>query len=147
MITTMNEQPEIVLSSLDVARIEAIIDQTPAAPLASQLEAELARGRVVSPQEIPDDVVTMNSRVCFCLKENGREFEKVLCYPADADKIVDGLSILTPVGSSLLGLRVGQTMRVLGQVIAAPLAGETKLSDVRVTAIQYQPERAGDYHT
>src|SRR5690606_7313807 len=102
---------------------------------------------VVSPQEIPDDVVTMNSRVCFCLKENGREFEKVLCYPADANKLADGLSILTPVGSSLLGLRVGQAMRVLGQIIAAPLAGEAQLSEVRVPALQSQPERAGDYQT
>ena len=60
-----------------------------------------------------------------------------LCYPGDAEPAAGLISVLSPVGSSLLGLRAGDTARWLtppGEGCAAQIA-----------AIQYQPEAAGDY--
>ena len=134
----MTRQPAIVLSSLDVARIEALIQNMSALPQLEKLEDELARGRIVAPKKVPADVVTMNSRVRFRMVETGREFEKTLCYPADLGKVEDGVSIFAPMGSALLGLRVGQT-------IAWSLTGDGKAREVEVVGILYQPESAGDY--
>ncbi len=134
----MSKRPAIVLSSLDLSRLESLMQSLPRTPELDQLEDELARARVVEPRKVPEDLVTMNSRVSFRITDSGREFEKVLCYPAEAGKVEQGLSVFTPVGTALLGLRVGQT-------IAWPLAGGKPPQQVEVTAVLYQPERAGEY--
>lgn len=131
------KQPELIMSELDVLRIESLIEKTPAlGKQVAHLESELARATVVKPQEIPADVVTMNSRVRFRLIESGKEFEKTLVYPADLAKTEDAISIFAPVGSALIGVRVGET-------IEWPM--QSGLAHVEVIEIVYQPERDGDF--
>lgn len=103
-----------------------------------ELETELSRADVVAPTEIPPDVVTMNSRARFVDEDTGEEMELTLVYPRDADLSRGRVSVLAPVGAALLGLSVGQSIEW-----PLPRGGTRRL---RVSAVVYQPEAAGDYH-
>ena len=134
------ELPPITLSSRDLARLEALID-SPALqrhPAAQALAAELARAHVVAPEQMPADVVTMNSRIDFIDETSGGRRSLTLVYPQDADAAHHRVSVLAPVGSALLGLRIGDA-------IDWPAPSGTTLR-LRVAAIGYQPEAAGDFH-
>ncbi|RFA26555.1 nucleoside diphosphate kinase regulator [Alkalilimnicola ehrlichii] len=136
----MAELPNITVSSLDLERIEALLDELPpnAAAQLKGLEEELERAEVLEPEEIPPTLVTMNSTVRFVEEESGKEFELTLCYPHAVDGKPGKVSILAPVGSALLGLSVGQ-------VIDWPRPDGRSIR-VRVVDLMYQPERAGDYN-
>ena len=136
----MARKPSILLSSLDVDRIESLLAVIPANafPGKAELQAELDRADVVPPEEIPPNVVTMNSTVQFSIVETGKEFCLTLVYPRDADGSADKLSVFAPVGSALLGLSVGDEL-------AWPGPGG-KTMTVRVKAILFQPESAGELH-
>ena len=95
------------------------------------------RAKIVKPEEIPPDVVTMNSTVLFRIEPSNKEFSLTLVYPNDYDLSADKISILAPVGSALLGLREGDT-------ISWPKPGGGVLQ-VRVLKVVYQPERSGDF--
>ena len=57
---------------------------------------------------MPPSVVTMNSTVRFAIEPSGEQFCLTLVYPKDANADAGKISILAPVGSALLGLKVGQ---------------------------------------
>ncbi len=135
----MSKKPPITVSSLDLERLEALIESTPDAifPGKAALLDELGRATVLEPNEMPPDVVTMNSTVRFSVADSDREFELTLVYPRDAGG--EGrISVLAPVGSALLGLSVGSALDW-------PLPDGPNAT-VRVSAITYQPERAGEHH-
>lgn len=135
----MSGLPPIIISTLDMERIDALLEQYPD-PGPREIEAlrsELDRADVRKPEQMPDNVVTMHSQVRFRMIDNGKEFEKTLCYPREIDGSDGQLSILTPVGSALLGLAVGEH-------IDWPAPGGN-MTRVEIIAILYQPERAGDY--
>jgi len=133
-----NATPPILVSSLDLERIETLLDASPRDDAAaSALRAELARADVVAPAEMPADVVTMNSRVRMVDVDSGAASEVTLVYPRDADADAGRVSVLAPVGSAILGLRVGQVMDW-------PMPGGRRR--LRIDAIRYQPEAAGELH-
>ena len=136
----MARKPQIILSSLDVDRIEALLAAMPTSvfPGKAELQAELDRADVVAPEEIPANVVTMNSTVQFAIAETGKEFRLTLVYPRDMDGSADKISILAPVAGALLGLSVGDEL-------AWPGPGGKPMT-VRVQDILYQPESAGELH-
>ena len=133
-------KPPITLSSQDLDRIEALLAALPSSALAgkAELQAELDRAEVLSPDQMPSTVVTMNSTVKFSIKETGKEFCLTLVYPRDMDGSADLISIFAPVGSALLGLSIGDEL-------AWPGPGGKPMT-VRVTEVVYQPERAGELH-
>ena len=106
--------PQIVLTEQDSDRLTRLLDSLPYARRegVGALEDELARAEVVAAANLPRDVVTMNSRVVFADLETGKRSEVLLVYPHDVAKFKDGgaISVLAPVGSALLGLRVGQSI-------------------------------------
>ena len=131
--------PPLLLSRLDSERIDALLEQPVAQGIDTEaLEAELARAEVVEPGQMPGDVITMNSTARFRDEDTGDERELTLVYPKDADGSPDKVSILAPVGSALLGLRIGAT-------IQWPVPGGRTIR-LRVLSIQYQPEAAGELH-
>jgi regulator of nucleoside diphosphate kinase len=78
------------------------------ADAADDLLFELDRARIVADPAVPPDVVRMGSRVKF---RTGRDERDVtLTYPVDADIAKRRISILTPVGTALIGLRTGQSI-------------------------------------
>ena len=135
----MNKDPAIILSSLDFERLSNLLDSLPpnSYPESDLLRAELERAEVLDPKRMPPNVVTMNSKVRFRVEPSGKEYELALVYPKDIDGSAGQISILAPVGSALLGLRVSQQ-------IEWPAPGGKPVR-VRIIDILYQPERTGDY--
>ena len=98
------------------------------------LRRQLERAEVVAPAEIPADVVTMNSQVRVRDLGSGKVTVYTLVFPRDADFSRNRISILAPVGTALLGLRVGDVIEW-----KVP-AGTRRL---KVESVLYQPEAAG----
>lgn len=140
MASNTHTKPGIIISTLDAARLEALLDGLPdhAFPGKEALEAELARAELVAPDKIPPNVVTMNSTVTFRMLESDKTFSLTLVYPREADTSGTRISVLAPVGSALLGLAIGDE-------IEWPSPGRG-LVRVRIEEILYQPEREGDFN-
>ncbi|HCG8619837.1 TPA: nucleoside diphosphate kinase regulator [Vibrio parahaemolyticus] len=131
----MSENNSIYISSLDMNRITALLDKMPniAAELV-ELEAELDRAIVLEPEEMPSNVVTMNSTVEFKFAGEERTMTKTLVYPSEL-KSSDDISIFAPVGSALIGLSVGQKLDW-------PMPNK-QVKTIEIVDITYQPERCG----
>ncbi|MDV5060611.1 nucleoside diphosphate kinase regulator [Vibrio diabolicus] len=131
----MSENNSIYISSLDMNRITALLDKMPniAAELV-ELEAELDRAMVLEPEQMPDNVVTMNSTVEFKFAGEDRTMTKTLVYPSEL-KSSDDISIFAPVGSALIGLSVGQKLEW-------PMPNN-QVKTIEIVDITYQPERCG----
>jgi regulator of nucleoside diphosphate kinase len=71
---------------------------------------ELERARTVPAAELPGDVVTMNSHVVFLDRAGGEEHTVQLVFPALADIGQGRLSVLTPIGAGLIGMRRGEAI-------------------------------------
>lgn len=71
---------------------------------------EIDRAETLPESEMPADVVTMGASVAFVDKKTGDQRTVTLVYPKDADIAEGRLSILTPVGAGLIGLRTGQAI-------------------------------------
>jgi len=136
----VNSQPDIIISELDYSRIDNLLRATPgiATNIKSALLTELERAELVAPEQIPANVVTMNSQVKFSVISTGVTFTLKLVYPKDMDDSGNTISILAPVGSAMLGLKEGD--EIVWQ------DGQGGMLQVRIETIEYQPERAGEYH-
>ncbi|MEQ8310989.1 MAG: nucleoside diphosphate kinase regulator [Sphingopyxis sp.] len=71
---------------------------------------EINRATIRTAPRFPSDIVTMQSRVTFADAATGAERTVELVYPGDADISAGRISILTPVGAGLIGLREGQSI-------------------------------------
>ena len=101
------------------------------------LEELLELARVVRAESVPEDVVTMNSRVLFRDVRSDEEGIVTIAYPSDADPSSGRISVLSPVGAAL----IGATER---QEVELPLPhGQTRR--IRVQSVLYQPEAQGDF--
>ncbi|WP_286234760.1 GreA/GreB family elongation factor [Thalassotalea sediminis] len=105
----MENKPEITISRSDVAEIEyQITQQGLPEELTSALEDEISRATLVANNALPKDVVAIGSQVTFKVLETNNIFTKTLCLPSDINKYEDTISIFAPIGSAIIGLRVGQ---------------------------------------
>ncbi|HML79323.1 MULTISPECIES: nucleoside diphosphate kinase regulator [Geobacter] len=136
------EERSIYITEFDLTRLEELLDKIDTegsrdSRHLQELEDELLRAEVVEPQQIPADVVTMNSRVALKDLATGEEMVYELVFPSDARLEENRISILAPVGTALLGYRAGDT-------ISWKVPGGTR--KIKITKILYQPEAAGDFH-
>lgn len=134
-------EPQRTITDLDHVRIHSLLRRQAAAGAVDEQADELAEmidfADQVRPQEIAGDVVTMYSKVRVADPAGGAERTLTLCYPPDADAAQGLISILSPIGTSLLGLRVGDVANWLG--------ADGKPGALQVRAIEFQPEASGDY--
>ncbi|MBE7453080.1 MAG: GreA/GreB family elongation factor [Kofleriaceae bacterium] len=94
--------PAIVVTAVDFDRLQQLVGGA-TGPAAEQLDAELARARIVSPDELTPDVVAMNSDVTYeDLTARPRRTVRVV-YPRDAAPARGRVSALAPLGAALLG--------------------------------------------
>ena len=107
-----SKMPPIVLSREDAVRLERLADspELRRVPAVAQLQAELARARVLPANELPNDVVAMNASLACIEERSGTARRLTLVYPGEADIAQGRVSVLSPVGMALLGLRVGQSI-------------------------------------
>lgn len=110
-IADFNLSPEIVLGMADHRQliVLAMAGSGHSAEDADGLLYELERARVVPDGAVPGDVVRMGSLVRF-RTDGGAERSVELVWPADADIAAGKVSVLTPVGTALIGLRSGQSI-------------------------------------
>jgi regulator of nucleoside diphosphate kinase len=103
--------PAIVLGKADHSKLNELaiagLDRMP--DLADRLLNELDRARVVEDGKVPGDVARMGSRITY-RTSNDQEQSVTLVYPADADIDAGKVSVMTPIGTALIGLRQGQSI-------------------------------------
>ena len=106
---------KIVITDIDRRRLGTLIERASRYGLASRdviadLEHELERATAVDPIDCPTDVVTMNSTVR--LRDMDRdELETItLVYPADANTEKSRISVLSPLGTAIIGYRAGDSI-------------------------------------
>ncbi len=126
---------ERLLTEIDYARLNKLHG----AQLPPELIDTLDSLDLLPSREIPPDVVTMYSQVIVEDLDSHQRQKLTLCYPADAEPHLGFISVLSPVGASLLGQRVGATARWRtpnGDACAA-----------EIVSLLFQPEASGDYTT
>lgn len=102
----------ILISTADRERLWKLMDSArmdlriSAASIAA-LENELARADILEPEELPVDVVGMGSTVWFQDLETDEVEQYTLVVPSEADVMRDRISVLAPIGTALLGYRLG----------------------------------------
>jgi regulator of nucleoside diphosphate kinase len=104
--------PRITLSADDFERLSALVQAaTSSSPqVAEYLAGEIGRAHVLAAGRCPQDVVCMNSEVEFRDDSTGRVQTMTLVYPNEADISNRKLSVLTPVGAALIGVRAGEAI-------------------------------------
>jgi len=102
----------IIITAADHAELDNVITFTGKVSERARaefhaLEGELRRAEIVTPEAIPSDVITMNSRAELLDLETNEVMQFTLVLPRDA-KIDEGkISVLAPLGTAMLGYRVG----------------------------------------
>lgn len=131
---------DIYITNIDRDRIKKILDEMSESKQSrdesvKKLGGELSRAVVVDSQQVPRDVITMNSKALLQL--NDEDMEVSLVYPEDADLGSMKLSIFSPIGTAILGYKEGNTVE---------WEVPSGTSKIYIKKILYQPEAAGDYH-
>jgi len=134
-----SSQDERTLTELDHVRLSRLTRGVgPAAtpPPDSAIDAVLDFADLVSSRKVAADVVTMYSQVELADLATGARSKLTVCYPPHADPTRGFVSVLSPVGASLIGLRIGAIARW-----RTPGGGE---GAAEVLALHFQPEASGD---
>jgi regulator of nucleoside diphosphate kinase len=97
------ELENLIISDKDFVRLSRLDNQ-------GLLGYELSRAVVMPEEQVPSTVVRMNTRVVYLDESNGVSREVELVFPEDVDLDRGKISVLSPVGSALLGLEEGQTI-------------------------------------
>lgn len=107
-----HRKPAIIASDADYDRLTSLAAAVHARSpeIAEELQGEMERAQVVAAGTVPADVVQMGSTVEFRW-DGFRQRRVTLVFPADADIAAGRVSILTPIGTALIGLSPGQSIR------------------------------------
>jgi regulator of nucleoside diphosphate kinase len=127
---------KVYITQFDKDRLMKLLDKKkPHDDFDKALLVELDRGKLVSPKDVPPDVITMNSEIRF-QDEHGGDWEYWLVFPEDADLTKKKISILSPIGCALLGYGVGDKI-----TLHTPQGRK----DLTVQEVVHQPEREGNF--
>lgn len=125
---------DIHITEIDKGRLSSLIACAQDAAV-FELEHEIERAIVVDPEQVPRDVVTMNSRAVLQLDDE--QVEVTLVYPQDADRSAGNMSVCSGIGTAILGYREGDAL-------------DWRMPDrtcrIRIEKVLYQPEAAGNFH-
>ncbi|HOO73362.1 MAG TPA: GreA/GreB family elongation factor [Spirochaetota bacterium] len=133
--------PDRILTKKDCERLQKVIESRATKNVSEEqslsiIKSYLTRVKPIDSKQVRPDVVTMNSKVCLRNIGNGKKQIFSLVYPDDISQSKDRVSILSPLGSLVLGCCVGNVVK------GFPYGEEYYL----IENILYQPEAAGDYH-
>jgi len=107
----MLRKPSITLTQTDHTRLSKLAEShsSRSPDIAEELLAELERACIVSDEAIATDVVRMGSKLRF-VSDLGEDRAVTLVFPGEADIAKGKVSILTPIGTALIGLSTGQSI-------------------------------------
>lgn len=133
-------QPSIFLTTKDVEKLRDLIREAyhteyRGSEYLKKLAAEIEKASVVLPDQIPSDVITLHSTARLLDQETSEEMIYTLVFPEDADVAQGKISILAPIGTAMLGYRVGDTFEW-------DTPGGKRI--LLLQEILYQPEAAGE---
>lgn len=136
----MKEKP-IYFTEYDFDRLTELLESTSKGQRREQnhldtLQNEIERAIVVRPNDIPPDVVTMNSTFSLMDMSSGKEETYTLVYPEGSNFEKGRISILATIGMATIGYRVGD-------IIEWNFPSGKKI--IKITKILYQPESSGNY--
>ena len=97
----------ILITERDYLRIRYILGKLDSEDY-ENLEIEIERAKVIAEKDVPSDLVIMNSTVNYITLQDEKRATLTLVYPEDANFSEGKISILAPLGSALIGLRVNQ---------------------------------------
>jgi len=129
----------LYITQADMERLRSLIEigSVQDGAYLQSLEEELDHARIVLPEKIPGDVITMNSTVRLQDLDSGEEKRYTLVFPGKAKADGSAISILAPIGTALIGYREGD-------VIEWDVPAGTRR--LKVLEVVYQPERAGEHN-
>ena len=132
---------KLIINKLDYARIKKCISDAKQFKSITESEAdklmmELGSAKIVEPEAIPSNVVTMNSIVNISFLNINKQVQFQIVYPDKANIKENKISIFSPIATALIGYKINDEIEWI-----VP-AGLTKL---RIDEIIYQPEAAGDF--
>jgi regulator of nucleoside diphosphate kinase len=78
---------------------------------AEELEIELKKAKVVDKEELPPDVVRLNSIVTIKEEKENKVMELTVVTPEKANIKQRLISIMSPIGTALIGFRKGQQVK------------------------------------
>src|SRR6476620_3616047 len=127
---------ERTLTQIDYVRLTRLASLS-ARDAYGAMQALLENSDLVSSAAVPATVVTMNTQVRL-QGDTGTAPDKVtVCYPDDAEPSQGFISVLSPLGASLLGLKAGDVARWRTPV------GQERMACI--VDVLFQPEASGDY--
>jgi regulator of nucleoside diphosphate kinase len=129
---------ERTLTQLDYVRLTRLMSLSEPG-MSGPFRELLENSDLVASPAVPATVITMYTQLLAQDVTGGEPYKVTLCYPDDAEPSQGFISVLSPLGGSLLGLRVGDVARW-----STP-RGEERM--VRVVEVLFQPEASGDYTT
>ncbi len=102
-------RPQIVIAQETLDHLEKLVEGAAARmpALAERLLEELSRARIVPAAKMPADVAGIGSSVTWRDESTGQEQSATLVWPEAADIGAGRVSVLTPIGVALLGLKAG----------------------------------------
>lgn len=106
-------ESRIVLSRLDVLRLRSLLarHQASADPRnLLDLEDEVERAIIVEEDMLPPDIVAIGSNVRVLDLQSGLHEHYVLVLPGQVDVARGRISVLAPLGTALIGCRVGDVV-------------------------------------
>jgi regulator of nucleoside diphosphate kinase len=106
------------------------------APYLDFFRGQLRGSRTLPAAEVPEDVITMNSRFMLRDDHTGDTVCYTLVYPEDEAAHDGKLSVLSPLGMVLYGAKVGE--EVCWMSVGGPQVATVK-------TLLYQPEAAGHH--
>lgn len=135
------ENKPIYITEFDLERLKKLLHEAQSteyrkSEYLEKLQTEIARAVVVSPHDIPSDVITMNSTVLLQDVDTKEDETYTLVFPEDANLEQAKLSVLAPIGTAMLGYKVGDVFEW-----NVP-AGTRRLQVIKII---YQPEASGDF--
>jgi regulator of nucleoside diphosphate kinase len=134
--TTAMAHRRIVITENDMLRLKRLVQQGRNAARRdhnrlAELDHELDRAEVVGAEDLPPDVVTMQSTVRVRDVDTGKTVVYTLAFPAEADIEKNRISVLAPIGTALIGYRAGDR-------VEWPTPGGVKR--LQIEEVIFQPE-------
>ena len=138
----MTKESTIYITEVDLARLRKLIEAARDSgvdsntPYENKLEDELDRANIVDPREIAMDAITIRSKVRLKDLVSCKEMIYSLVFPNEADVDEGRISVLAPVGTAMIGYRVGDIIE---------WEVPSGLRRLKVEEVLYQPEASGNY--